>query len=189
LSSKHPSESQLKALQEYLYTGDGKLYTKKPYGRGGKIKSVGDRVGWDNLHGYEQIFFQGRVYMSHRVIYFLHHGIYPKLDIDHINGDSMDNRPENLREVSFVQNLRSYQKPRMGGRYSSKYRGVSLHKLTSTWRARMCYNKTERSLGYFNTEEEAALAWNYGAMRLGFNKEAFNMVFEDSHKVSLEDLI
>lgn len=177
MAIKNPTKGQLKLLADYLYHKDGSLYCKKSYGRGGKKKCVGQRVGWPNLHGYEQIYFFGRVYMVHRVIYYLHHGVYPTLEIDHIDGNGLNNCPTNLREVTRKQNTRSYSKPRVGGRYTSKYRGVSYHKPTRTWRARMIYNYKEENLGYFKSEDEAALAWNIKAQELGFNPEAFNQVF------------
>ena len=174
---KNPTESQLKLLSNYLYYEGGSLYCKESYGRGRAKKVVGQRVGWPNLHGYEQIYFFGRVYMVHRVIYYLHYGVYPSLEVDHIDGDGLNNKPENLREVGRKQNLRSHQKPRKGGRYTSSYRGVSYHKPTKTWRSRMIYNYKEESLGYFTSELEAALAWNLKAQELGFNPEAFNKVY------------
>lgn len=42
--------------------------------------------------------------MHHRVVWFLHHGYWPK-EIDHINRDGRDNRIENLRDVSHHVNV------------------------------------------------------------------------------------
>lgn len=173
------SQSELDKLFEFFYTENGKFFAKQPYGKGGKRKHVGEEVGWDNLHGYRQFYFSGRVYMVHRVIYYLHYGIYPTLELDHINGNGMDNRPENLREVSREQNCRSFAKIRSSGRFTSKYRGVSLHKPSGLWRARMIYGKQDESLGYFESEREAALVWNYKALESGYNPEAFNQVFKE----------
>ena len=43
----------------------------------------------------------------HRAIWAWHHGCFPTLQIDHINGDGMDNRIENLREVTASENQRN----------------------------------------------------------------------------------
>lgn len=179
MSIREVSPKELESLSEFFYTLNGKLFVKKPYGRGDKLKSVGQEVGWSNMYGYRQLYFQGKVYMLHRVIYYLHYGNYPKLEIDHINGDGMDNRPENLRELSRQQNCRSFANPRSGGVYTSKYRGVSLHRPTNTWRSRFAVGTRETSLGYYTSELEAALAWNYKAMEEGYNPESFNKVFEE----------
>ena len=66
--------------------------------------------------------------------------------VDHINGDKVDNRPENLRYVTRKQNLRGAR--RTHGR--SKYRGVSMN--GKRWSVIVLRNR----YGSFDTEEEAA---------------------------------
>ena len=47
----------------------------------------------------------------HRAIWAWHHGCFPTLQIDHINGNGFDNRIENLREVSGSENMRNMVYP------------------------------------------------------------------------------
>jgi chromosome segregation ATPase len=84
--------------------------------------------------------------------------------VDHINGDKADNRPENLRYVTRQQNLRGARKNY--GR--SKYRGVSLN--GKKWSAMVLGDR----YGSFDTEEEAA--------------ERFDDVAFYEHNFSLEGL-
>ena len=172
------TKESLDTLEQFFYTESGKLYAREPYGRAGKRKKEGEEVGWPNLHGYYQFYFQGKVYMVHRVIYFLHYKRWPVGVIDHINGDGLDNNPNNLRDVSHKQNCRSFASIRTGGKFTSKYRGVSLHKPTNRWRARFVEGRKEKSLGYFDSEADAALAWNEEAIKRDFNKEALNTITE-----------
>jgi len=81
--------------------------------------------------------------------------------IDHVNGDPLDNRRSNLRICTNGQN--QYNKPKQGGVYTSKYKGVSFVKETKRWRADIYANGKRLSLGRYATEEEAALAYNEGA--------------------------
>ena len=168
------SQNELDYLSEYLYTSEGKVYCKKPYGVSKNAKVVGEEVGWVNTQGYEQIFFRGKSYMLHRVVYYLHYGIYPTGEIDHINGVVLDNRPENLRLSCRKSNMKSFQKPRNGG--GSTYRGVTFYKANSRWRARIKCDGKEYYLGYFDTEHEAAEAYNKKAKELGFSDEALNKI-------------
>ncbi len=76
----------------------------------------------------------------------------PSSQIDHINGNTLDNRRENLRAVSIRENTQNRKI-----KYASKYPGVSKNKNSKTnpWRARIHYNGKDYLLGYFKNEEEA----------------------------------
>jgi hypothetical protein len=76
--------------------------------------------------------------------------------VDHINGDPLDNRRENLRVCEHRQNLWN-GKPHRDG--SSQYRGVSWSRHRKKWRAQI----QGKTLGHFDTETEAALAYNAAA--------------------------
>lgn len=71
--------------------------------------SVGDVVGHSRPDdGYVRIKFAQRMYFVHRLIWELHNGPIPEShEIDHINGDTRDNRIENLRLVTREQNARN----------------------------------------------------------------------------------
>lgn len=78
----------------------------------------------------------------------------PGMDTDHINGDKLDNRSENLRVVDHQTNLRGFLK--LDKRNVSGYRGVSAYK--GKWRAR---RGRGGYLGVYATIEEAARALGY----------------------------
>lgn len=81
--------------------------------------------------------------------------------IDHINGDGLDNRKCNLRFCSHQENSRNSPKNWRG---TSKYKGVGLCKRRKKWRARIKLNNKQVEIGCYNTEIEAATAYNMVAL-------------------------
>lgn len=76
--------------------------------------------------------------------------------VDHINGNSLDNRRENLRIATVGQNLRNTKKRTTN---TSGYKGVCWIKKLGVWRAKIKYNHHTYNLGYFKTPEEAYAAY------------------------------
>lgn len=87
----------MRDLDELLRYECGKLVWKITGGKGQRI--AGMEAGSTNWAGYRVLSVNNKKYMTHRVIFYLHHGYFPKL-VDHINRDITDNRIENLREVT-----------------------------------------------------------------------------------------
>lgn len=84
----------------------------------------------------------------HRVIM----GNPPGMEIDHINGNGLDNRKENLRVCTHKQNL-SNLKPREHA--SSKHPGVSMNRLTGKYEAYVNMGGKKKHLGLFQNEHDA----------------------------------
>lgn len=102
---------------------------------------------------------------SERKTVFMHCQIIerPKgFEVDHINGDRLDNRRENLRIVTLEQN-RFNRKKQLGT--SSIFKGVQWHKCHKKWIACIRFRKKLIHLGYYDSEQEAALAYNNAATR------------------------
>lgn len=77
-----------------------------------------------------------------------------KIVVDHINGNRLDNRLENLQ---LITNRENSCKDRING--TSKYPGVCWDKSRNKWMSRMKINNKNNYLGRFDTEEEAYLAY------------------------------
>uniref|UniRef100_UPI00403F951B HNH endonuclease n=1 Tax=Paenibacillus sp. FSL R5-0519 TaxID=2921648 RepID=UPI00403F951B len=78
------------------------------------------------------------------------------LVVDHINGNGLDNRRENLRVCTQLENMQNITKPGTG-KYSSE-RGISYSKHHNRWTGSFYSNKKRISIGYHKTEESAVLA-------------------------------
>lgn len=123
--------------------------------------------------GYLSITVDGVSYRAHRLDWLYVYGEFPKGLIDHINGVADDNRITNLRVVDDAQNLKN-QKIRSNNK--SGFKGVSWSNQRQQWRARCCANYVDTHLGYFNTPEEASIAYNE------FAKIAHGKFYRDTTK-------
>jgi HNH endonuclease/AP2 domain len=84
-------------------------------------------------------------------------------EIDHINGNGLDNRLENLRSCTRQQN--SMNRSGIDGT-SSQYKGVSWDNWSKKWKAYVHYNGKQINLGRFVDEIEAAKAHDTKAIEL-----------------------
>jgi hypothetical protein len=87
---------KVKELFDYK---DGELFWKKI----GPNKRTDRPAGTVNRDGYRRIKYMYKLYAVHRLVW-TYHGNAPVAFIDHINGDVLDNRIENLRAATHSQN-------------------------------------------------------------------------------------
>ena len=158
---KIPSE-----IKEYLSVSScslsGLIWTKRPYRS--RIK-IGDHAGTLGVDGYWQVQFKSKIYLAHRVVYFLKFNKDPgEKFIDHIT--SRDNNT-NIRICTKEQNKANVdkQKTYAGKQTSSKFKGVYFCKKTKNWKAYITTNKIKKHLGFFECEKEAAQAYNSAAIK------------------------
>lgn len=109
--------------------------------------------GISGRRDYRRIFVDSIQYYSHRLAFLLMTGEFPRGEVDHINGDVLDNRWENLREVSHQENGKNQRLKRNN---SSGVSGVRLR--GSQYEAHIKSGGERIPLGSYNTIFDAAAA-------------------------------
>lgn len=100
--------------------------------------------------------------LMHRVILEFHGYDLMGMDVDHINGNPLDNRKSNLRIVSHQENCFNRKLSRNN---STGHKGVSVYRPNGKFKASIKVNYQQKHLGYFDTAEEAAIAYNKAAVQ------------------------
>lgn len=106
--------------------------------------------------GYRYLMVDKKLYLEHRLVWFVAHGRWPESCIDHVNGVRHDNRIQNLREATVAENLKNTSKPKTN---TSGFKGVSFEKAAGKWSAKARVDGSHHHLGYFHSAEEASTAY------------------------------
>lgn len=118
---------------------------------------VGDVAGGVS-QGYIIIRIDGRLYRAHRLAWLCMTGAWPTNGLDHRDGNRANNRWDNLREATQVQNMQNLRKAH-GDNLSSGLLGASWDKQNKKWRAQIKIDGKIRHIGYFPTAELAHTAY------------------------------
>ena len=103
---------------------------------------------------------------AHVVIVAMLTNRWPEGDVDHDDGDGLNNRPNNLFEVTHQQNLKN---SRLRKNNTSGETNVFYVPEFSNWRAAIKVDGKRKHLGCFPTKEEAVAARDAAYKRYGFH--------------------
>lgn len=137
----------------FEYHPDGYLIRRK------NRKPCGQRA--NHSKGYATVRVGRQLMYAHRIIYAIVHGEMPG-EVDHIDGNPMNNRIENLRDVSHLENRHNYK---MHKDNTSGFTGVYWHTQARKWHARIKVNGQRIHLGLFEDFEEAVQARKLAKIR------------------------
>ena len=110
----------------------------------------------DKTYKIIAINIKSKAYRGSRLAWFYVYKKWPVLEIDHINGETIDNRLVNLRELTRKQNSRN--KIPLVSNNTSGFNGVSWNEKHKKWRSDITYNGRKYYLGHFDDLENAKKA-------------------------------
>lgn len=126
------TQQQVQSLFDYK---DGKLFWKENRARG-KVKA-GNEAGCLSTRGYHRLMIEYKEYSTHRIIFLHQHGYLPKI-VDHIDGNTLNNHIENLRESDSQSNQYNRRK---SVNNSSGCKNVSWNEKSQKWQVHVKHNK------------------------------------------------
>lgn len=177
--TKEPSPDSLRRLLRYDCE-TGKLFwrarnSSQFYNDNGRAEAsalmwndrfAGQMAGTMEDGGYTRLYVNHRNQLSHRVIWAMAYGEWPRGQIDHIDHDRSNNRLENLRLVSERGNSRNR---RLSGRNTSGINGVCWDIDLSKWRAQIVIERRCVYLGVFASKADAERARKSADVSYGFH--------------------
>lgn len=136
-------------------------------------KSNGQKLGYkhkvtkgDHYAYYIRIAHKGKYYYAHRLAMFYISGSCPP-QVDHINGDTLDNSKSNLRPTTAFGNMKNMKRTRAN---TSGFTGVHFYKRDKKWEAKIHVNGRSIILGRFLELEDAIKARKKANIEYGFHE-------------------
>jgi hypothetical protein len=117
-------------------------------------------------HGYLKLTIKGKAFFAHRVIWALAYGEWPSMALDHINGDKSDNRLDNLRLASVIENGRNQS---LSAVSTSGVTGVCRDRKPGQWQAYIRSGGRKIHLGTFTSIDEAREARQLASNDFGYH--------------------
>lgn len=135
----------------------------RPKAKAGAV--VGNVMTTQDGKKYLQFMALGTMYLVHRVVFLLMTGDFPPEEVDHRDGNGLNNVWTNLRAVSRTENARNHKRSKHN---TSGCRGVG--KTRNGWWAYIYVNRRRISVGHFRDKEEAIAARKKAERDLGYHQ-------------------
>ncbi len=136
---------------------------RQPTGWGINAKLAGTRAGNAFQGKYRQVSLNGKAYYEHRIIYAMCTGVWPAM-VDHLDGNGLNNRFENLVPSSYPENGKNLR------RYANNKHGYTgIRPVGARWHAHITENGKQVHLGSFPGKAAAIRARRAAERRLGYS--------------------
>lgn len=157
------NQKELKELFRYDNNSGNLIRLKKI----GASKPIGTTLGSIDGKGYLNCQLFKIQYKVHRLIWLYHYGEFPNENIDHIDGNRINNRIENLREASLQENVKNLS---IDKRNKTGVTGVIKSRWANSFEASISVNKKQIHLGTFRTLNEAIIARKNAENKYGYHE-------------------
>ena len=165
---KYNHELTYEQVAEHIELKDGVLYWKKSRGSA----KAGTKCGCINKEtGYRQVGIKAtgtkkKLFYYHRVLWLMTFKEWPSGSLDHIDGNTLHNKIENLRVVSQSVNLRNRA---ISKNNTSGIMGVNYKKSRKTWQAVIVTDEGKTLYKSFKHKGAAAVQRKYWEYKFGYH--------------------
>ena len=128
-------------------------------------KNAGKEAFTSNNGGYRDCAILRVGFLAHRVAWAIATGEWPQHTIDHINGDKLDNRLANLRDVPHAVNCKNTPL-----RINSASGNLGVNQFRGKWRAYISIDGRPKHLGLFDSKEDAIVARQRAEIENGYHE-------------------
>lgn len=172
-----PTPELLRKLLRYEHE-TGKLFWRERDADMFKNNNANSTKSWNTMYGgkeagticgkgYRSVAIFAKLYIGHRIAWAISTGAWPNDQIDHIDGNKLNNTLCNLRVVSSQIN---HLNARMNSRNTSGHAGVYLNKRSSMWCAQMKFKGRTYHLGSSKNINDVIALRQAEEKRLGFTE-------------------
>lgn len=142
-------------IHDLLEYRDGQLFWRVTRGR----QKAGNRAGYLCANGRRYVKIDEKLMLEHRVIWMMHHEEMPEF-LDHVDGNPLNNRIENLRPATKQQNAMNRKV-----HCTNKLQIKGVQTRGCKFASYIWVDKTNKYLGIFDTAEEASMAYQQAAQK------------------------
>lgn len=136
----------------------------------GRSHGVGSPAGcvFVDRHGksYRTVKVMQKIYYAHNLVYIWVKGYWPKGVVDHIDGNGLNNKWDNLRDVSRKDNAKNIRRHCTN---TSGYTGVNWDKRNQKWYAYIRVNGVMHNLGRYKNVNDAVVARKKAEVKFDFH--------------------
>ncbi|MCH7936635.1 MAG: HNH endonuclease [Proteobacteria bacterium] len=118
---------------------------------------AGTKAGCQIAGGYIKIVIDNQAYYAHRLAWLYLQGKWPEAGIDHRDGNPSNNKFDNLRPATQVENMHNTPAQKNN---TSGFKGVTWHRQRRKWAAQAYIEGKHIHIGLFESKEDAARAYN-----------------------------
>jgi len=145
----------------------GQIFWRERDNKSFNSRFAGKEAGTVTVAGYRSVCLRKRLWFVHRVVWLLHYGENPNGEIDHIDGNKLNNRIQNLRCVTHAQNMKNL---RINSANKTGVAGVCFDNSRALWLASIRVGGKHKNLGRFATMADAAEARAKAEEKMGFHQ-------------------
>ena len=147
---KCPDAATLDYIRRRFRVDERGVLLTDTYRGGNKRKGLWRVAGTPHSQGYYQCRIRNRQILNHHIVFFLVHGRWPELPLDHIDDDRRNNHPDNLRELPIAFNNNKAHRGRKTVKYDDEEKG---------WYVPVNIDRKDYRVGYYDTETDAMVAY------------------------------